>query len=460
MPESDGRERFVRESTQERQQVMSRRLVDALEAERQRLARELHDDIGQSLTLIKLRLQAVRQLPPDTDLSPQIEAVIKAVEHTLERVRALSQDLRPALLDDLGLIPALRSYVQRLRQHSGLDIQFYADPLARLDGEVETACFRIVQEALTNVLRHAQAQHVHVTLRRDGQDLLAQVRDDGVGFDPAAARTAAVAGGSFGVLGMAERAHLVGGELHIESSPGKGCTVWVRFPQVVRTPVKRNHPEVQGKVRVLLAEDHTLVRSGFRALLEQMTDVIVVGEAGDGREALARVAELQPDIVLMDIAMAGLNGLEATARIVRDHPGTRVVMLSMHADQEYVAQALRAGAAGYLLKDVDAEELERALHAVLRDEIYLCPAISRQVIEDYVHRMDEVPTPLERLTPRQREVLQLIAEGRTTQEIAAILGVSVKTVQTHRLDIMERLQIFDIAGLVRFALASGLVASG
>jgi len=436
MSEPEGRERFAGESAQERQRVMSRRLVDALETERQRLARELHDDIGQSLTLIKLRLQAVQQLPPEMDPSPQLEAVIKAVEHTLERVRALSQDLRPAVLDDLGLVPALRSYIQRLCQHSGLDIQFYADSLARLDGEVETACFRIVQEALTNVLRHAQARHVKVTLRRDGQDLLVQVRDDGVGFDPAVARTAATAGGSFGILGMAERAQLVGGELHIESSPGKGCTVTVRFPQVVRTPVKRSHPEVQGKARVLLAEDHTLVRSGFRAL------------------------ELQPDIVLMDIAMAGLNGLEATARIVHDHPGTRVVMLSMHADQEYVAQALRAGAAGYLLKDVDARELERALHAVLRDEIYLCPAISRQVIEDYVHHMDEIPTPLDRLTSRQREVLQLIAEGHTTQEIATILGVSVKTVQTHRLDIMERLQIFDIAGLVRFALASGLVTSG
>jgi len=210
-------------------------------------------------------------------------------------------------------------------------------------------------------------------------------------------------------------------------------------------------------IRVLLAEDHTLVRAGIRALLEGLAGVQVVAEAGDGREALQLVAAHQPDLVLMDIAMAGLNGLEATGRIVKEFPHVRVIILSMHANEEYVLQALRAGAAGYLLKDAGTAELELAVRAAARGEIYLSPAVSRHVIADYMRRAGSELTLLDQLTPRQREILQLIAEGRTTREIANILQVSVKTVETHRAQLMERLDIHDVAGLVRFAIRVGLV---
>jgi len=210
-------------------------------------------------------------------------------------------------------------------------------------------------------------------------------------------------------------------------------------------------------IRVLLAEDHTLVRAGIRALLEGLAGVQVVAEAGDGREALQLVAAHQPDLVLMDIAMAGLNGLEATGRIVKEFPHVRVIILSMHANEEYVLQALRAGAAGYLLKDAGTSELELAVRAAARGEIYLSPAVSRHVIADYMRRAGSELTLLDQLTPRQREILQLIAEGRTTREIANILQVSVKTVETHRAQLMERLDIHDVAGLVRFAIRVGLV---
>jgi len=210
-------------------------------------------------------------------------------------------------------------------------------------------------------------------------------------------------------------------------------------------------------IRVLLADDHALVRAGFRALAQNLAGVEVVAEAADGRDALALTKACQPDIVLMDISMTGLNGLEATARVVREFPQVRVIILSAHSSEEYVCQALRAGAAGYLLKDAGIAELELALRAVARGETYLSPAVSKHVISDYVRRVGSEAGSLDLLTPRQREILQLIAEGKTTKEIAGLLHLSVKTVETHRTQLMDRLDIHDIAGLVRFAIRVGLI---
>lgn len=211
------------------------------------------------------------------------------------------------------------------------------------------------------------------------------------------------------------------------------------------------------RVRIVLADDHHLVRTGMRALLESLPDIEVVGETGDGREAVELVRVQAPNIVLMDIAMPGLNGLDATARVVDEFPHTRVIILSMHADEEYVRQALRAGASGYLLKNAAPEELELAIQAVMRGEIWLSSVISRVVVDNYLAPRGEDAGPLAQLTPRQREILQLIAEGKTTKQIAAALDVSIKTVETHRAQLMERLAIHDIAGLVRCAIRHGLV---
>jgi DNA-binding NarL/FixJ family response regulator len=210
--------------------------------------------------------------------------------------------------------------------------------------------------------------------------------------------------------------------------------------------------------RILLADDHVLVRAGFRALLADLPGVQVIAEASDGRQALTLAKEQQPDLVLMDIAMPGLNGLEATARIVQACPYVRVVILSMHTNEEYVIQALQAGATGYLLKDADAAELELAVRSVSRGGTYLSPQVSKQVIEDYLQRIGHDTSPFERLTPRQREVLQLIAEGHTSRQIAQILGISLKTVESHRGALMDRLDIRDVAGLVRYAIRTGLVS--
>ena len=210
-------------------------------------------------------------------------------------------------------------------------------------------------------------------------------------------------------------------------------------------------------IRVLLADDHALVRAGMRSLLNAMTLVRVVGEAASGEEALELALRERPDVVLMDIAMKGMSGLDAAARIRERHQDVRVVILSMHAGEEYVLKAMRAGAAGYLLKDAATGELELALRSVMRGESWFSPAVSRQVVEGSVQRMGG-EAPADVLTARQREVLALVAAGRSTKEIAYDLKLSVKTVETHRAQIMERLGIRDVAGLVRYALRTGLIS--
>jgi DNA-binding NarL/FixJ family response regulator len=212
-------------------------------------------------------------------------------------------------------------------------------------------------------------------------------------------------------------------------------------------------------IRILLADDHTLVRAGIRGLLSGLPGIEVVGEAGDGTEALRLTEELQPDVVLLDVGMPGLNGLEAASRIATFDSATRVIILSMHTSEEYVLRAMRAGCAGYLLKGSAVAELEIAVRAVARGETYLSPAVSKSVVDDYVLRTGGAADPLEALSPRQREVLQLVAEGHTSKEIARRLKVSPKTVEAHRGQVMERLRVHDLAGLVRFAIRVGLVNS-
>ncbi|MBY0396501.1 MAG: response regulator transcription factor [Thermoleophilia bacterium] len=208
-------------------------------------------------------------------------------------------------------------------------------------------------------------------------------------------------------------------------------------------------------IRVLLADDHQLVRAGFRKLLEDQPDIKVVAETADGREVPALVREHEPDVCLLDIAMPG-NGLDVAARLRGESPGVRVILVSMHASEEYIRRALDAGVAGYLVKDSAPAELELSVRAVIRGEVYLSPVVATRVLDRYVKGPGrEGAQPL---TERQRAVLVGVARGLTTKAIARELGISVKTVEAHRTQIMERLKIHDVAGLTRYALREGLIA--
>ena len=211
-------------------------------------------------------------------------------------------------------------------------------------------------------------------------------------------------------------------------------------------------------MRILLVDDHLVVRAGLRSLLEYIKGVEVVAEAADANAALELARALRPDVVIMDIAMPGINGLEATDLLKREMPEIRVIILSMHHTKEYVLQALKVGASAYLLKDSAAVELGLAIEAVGRGDTYLSPAVSKQLIEHSLQQDSKKLEPV--LTPRQSQVLLLVANGHSTKEIAHLLKVNVKTVETHRTQLMERLSISDIAGLVRYAIRIGLIQVG
>jgi DNA-binding NarL/FixJ family response regulator len=211
-------------------------------------------------------------------------------------------------------------------------------------------------------------------------------------------------------------------------------------------------------IRILIADDHNLLRAGIRALLGNLPGVEVVAEAGNGQDALAAAEIHRPDIVLTDIAMPMMNGLELAALLGRDFPGIKTIILSIHSEEAYVYRALQAGAVGYLMKDSDTAELSLAIQAVSRGDSYLSPAISNHVISDYTRRTAAGSRAPGLLSPRKREILRLIAIGQTTKSIARTLGISAKTVETHRAQIMDCLAIYDIPGLVRYAIRTGLAA--
>ena len=211
-------------------------------------------------------------------------------------------------------------------------------------------------------------------------------------------------------------------------------------------------------IRVLIADDHKLFRAGIRSLLERLDGIEVVAEAGDGREALRLVETQRPDVVLLDILMPNLNGFDAAARIARDFPRTRIIMLSMNADEDSVLFTLRSGAVGYLVKTADPAELELAIRAVARGEKYLSSTISKHVVAACLRHVDQEQTSLERLTSRQREVLQMVAEGHTTKEIAKKLDISPKTAESYRAEVMKTLDIHDTASMTRYAIRKGLVS--
>ncbi len=207
-------------------------------------------------------------------------------------------------------------------------------------------------------------------------------------------------------------------------------------------------------IRILLADDHAVVRNGFRMILSAQRDLEVVGEASNGREAVALAEKTRPDLVVMDIAMPELNGIEATRQITQNQANTRVLALSMQKDAVYVRETLRAGAKGYLLKDSSEQDLLAAVRAVASGKGWLSPGVSDAVLEDYRRHVTD---PVDLLSPREREVLQMIAESRTNKEIATTLNLSVYTVEAHRGRIMEKLNLHSIAELVRFALRKGLI---
>jgi DNA-binding NarL/FixJ family response regulator/signal transduction histidine kinase len=447
----------------ENARLVERARALATSEERNRLAREIHDTLAQSLAAVVLELDAAQKpadaaprtaaggprdparLPPE-----QGKALLRArdlAHRALEETRHAIWSLRPVSLTRLPLAEALAAELASLERAGGVRNASFAvqgEPRA-LAPDVEAALFRIAQEALSNVGKHARAERARGVLTFAEHGVRLTIEDDGTGFDAGAGP--ATADGGFGLTSMRQRARLIGAEIEVETTPGWGTRVRLDVPDA-------RPAAVAGPIRVLLADDHAVVREGLRRMLETIAGVLVVGEARDGEETLARAAELQPRVVLMDVQMPGVDGVEATRRLRAELPGVEVVMLSTTAPDDVVMESVRAGARGYLLKDANADDLREAIEAAAAGGSYFAPSIAAKLVGG-VRRGGPA---VERLTARELAVLRHLALGEPNKEIAANLRISENTVESHLRSVYAKLDVRSRTEALRRASEWGILA--
>ena len=436
-----------RKRTEEQLHDLSRRLIGAHEEERALLARELHDDVTQRLAVLAIEVGRAEVADPDTSHARAMRRVREGLVSLSEDIHALAYQLHPSVLDELGLDEALRAECERRRRQGTLDLSLEIGPLPAAIGHDAALClFRVAQEALNNVARHSCAGAASVSLRRDGRRTAPcrprrrrRLRSDEAG-----------SGRHLGLASMRERVMLANGTLDIESAPGQGTSVIVWAPRRRGGAVSSER-----RPRVLLADDHLLVAEALKSLLTPEFDLVGVVE--DGRALVEAVGKLQPDVIVADVTMPHLNGIDALVQLRQGGDRTPVVFLTMHRDVTFARRALDAGASGFVLKHSASVELVAAIRAALQGKTYLTPQLAGEVLEAMKEGSEQAGDPVASLTPRQREVLQLLAEGRSAKEIAATLEISARTVEFHKYQMMETLDLHTNAELIHFAIKHGLV---
>ncbi len=452
------------------------KLVAAQEEERRRVAYEVHDGLAQVASAAHHHLQAFADAHPSgsTVGKGELGRALELVRQTVGEARRVIANLRPTALDDFGLATAIRLQVETLRDE-GWQIG-YEEALGeeRLSVEIETALYRIAQEALTNVRKHAQTIRAHVTLARRGQGVYLEVRDQGRGFEQPAMPEAGGPGERVGLSSMRERVALLGGELQIRSRPGAGTSVVAEVPLLMPEDVEDAGyvRRETAPARLLLADDHALVREGIRTVLESASDLEVIAEAANGREALELCRSLSPDLVLMDVRMPEMDGLAATRAIKGEFPTTIVLMVMTHDNPDYLLEAIKAGAAGYVLKDATTQQLLGSVRKALGGESPLDQGLAMRLLwrltdDTRQQQSGALPEPPkegqallpELLTARELEVLRLLPLGETNQQIARELGISRTTVKTHVAHIIAKLGVSDRTQAAVRAIELGLLPS-
>ncbi|HZP81291.1 MAG TPA: hybrid sensor histidine kinase/response regulator transcription factor [Chthonomonadaceae bacterium] len=463
-------------------QLLEQQREVAMMEERTRLAREIHDTVAQSLAGLVLQLQTAQErlsAGESATVAEMLAAGSAQAKKALEDTRRAVQGLSPASLDRLTLAQAIAEEVSRFEAQEGVATQFLlTGEEQEMNPEQRTALLRIAQEALTNARKHAQAHRVRVGLQYGAEDVTLLVEDDGVGFDMEE-RAAPGPQGGYGLFGMSERARLLGGEVQVDSRPQWGTRVQARLPyrpasllpprlgarpaESVRggEPVPPSRTTSAGEesakpLRVLVVDDHVVIRQGIRAMLEEAGDIAVVGEAGDGAEAVAQANALRPDVALMDLQMPGVDGLEGLRRLRLEQPELPVVILTTFQTDTAVREALGAGARGYLLKDTEPANLIAAVRAASRGESLLAPAVTERLSALAAGTAGAGEAAL---NEREKEVLELLAQGARNKEIAARLFITPKTVEYHLAHIFNKLGVSNRTEAVRVALARGLVSS-
>ena len=434
------------ERLEEERRASMRRVLSAQEAERRRIAQELHDQIGQNLTAVVLELKRLQGRVEPGGAETLADAQELARE-SLEDLRRISYELRPVALDDLGLASALESLCGSVARRTGFDVRCEIDPtLPPLAPEVELAVYRVTQEALTNAVRHSGcSQRARERGHEAGRGAAAGGRRRPRTGRPADHRRWHQGHARAGARdrgptrpGGERRGRRRGRDARARDDGREAGGVMHRSPPI----------------RILLADDHAVVRRGLRLVLESEPDMHVVAEVGDGTEAVRRAVSDDVDLAVLDVSMPGMNGIQAVQELARLRPRLRTLILSMHSNEQYVLEAQRAGASGYVLKSVADHDLIRACRAAVRGE-------------SFVHPDTECPTrrtaeggdePDVALTGRESQILSLIADGHTSREIAEMLVISPRTVERHRENLRHKIGSRNQVDLTRYAIRAGLIA--
>jgi DNA-binding NarL/FixJ family response regulator/two-component sensor histidine kinase len=445
--------------TAQNQLMKQQRELAALE-ERERMARDLHDGLGQVMGSINVQTQAAQTL-----LST---GQVQAAQSNLERVVQLAQDahvnlrnyilgLREPMVAPGSLFLTLQASLQAFSESTGIQASLNLPADATLPifpPAVEEQVLHIIQEALTNVRKHASARKLEVLFSFDARQAQIIVSDDGVGFN-LHQKTGRTAEQHFGLGMMQERAEMVGGRLEVRSAPGQGTRILVSIPYQSASTSGLADKELKDihSLRVLLVDDSPIFLDGLRSLL-MARGLTVVGTAHDGLEAQEKARLLRPDVVVMDVKMPHCDGLEATRRIKVELPEIRIVMLAASEDDDSLFEAIKAGASGYLLKSLDANEFSHLLAGLARGEAPLTPSLAARLLDEFAHPAS--PGGPARasdgdLTARQWQILDLVARGRPYKEIASVLKLSEVTVKYHMRQILERLHLENRTQAIAYA---------
>ena len=453
--------RLEKQSQQQLQEVrrLAFHLIELQEAERQTLAETFVEELLQLMSALRMQLTVSGSSIPDE--------ISRIVETLIDRANGISMELYPTMLDHLGLCPALKWLCTQFTQDTGIAVLLEC-PDSQVNPAIRLTVYRLIQEALRNIAVHAHTDTAEVHVWLDEANLHLQIEDQGVGFS---LEDIVWTSDMNGLLLMRERAASIGGKMSIRSAPEKGTRIEISLPidyqhQPVKAPISplsEAKPEIapqrvsEDQVSILLADKHEITREGLRVLLTDQPEFRVVGQAIDGSSVIQLVQELRPDILVIDLMMPGLSGLDATKEFTESGLPTKVIILTTQTAEVYITEALRYGVWGYILKDTSAEDLVQAVQQVHAGRRYLSPALMDRAIHKYTQDTHPDDQPGD-LTPREMEVMRLLVSGLRNAEIADKLTISRRTVETHRANIMQKLDLRTQDDLVRYALRRGLVS--
>ncbi len=423
---------------------LTKHLQNVREEERTRIGREIHDVFGSILTALRTDLDWLSKKVTTEPMHDRIRSLYELTGEAIETAQKVSTNIRPNVLDDLGLYSAIEQIICEFEQRTNIQCHLTSSAIntPKFDKSRETSIFRIIQEVFTNITRHAQATIVYVELNEVDNEIIIEIKDNGIGIT----KEQLLNPKSFGIVGMKERAKQLGGQLVIQKTLSQGTAITLQIPI--------NYHQNKTIIRVLIADDHALFRDGLKRMFGETSDIVVAAEAENGCDVLSKITECEWDVLLLDINMPDMSGLDVLKEISRNNT-CRTLILSMYSEDEYAIRAIRAGAAGYLTKDSPADLLISVIRRISDGGKYVNPGLAEKLLFNLP--LDTEVLLHTAFSARELQIFKLIAAGKSPTEISEKLSLSKRTVSTYRFRILEKMKMQNNSQLIRYAIQHNLI---